>query len=137
MTYIARRGDAFLIDTSNDKHLFVIVTGADKNGMHLLLSVSTIHPEARNVDRTCEIPAGVHDFTKRPSFVYYRKPEQRSAAHYREVRGWSRFCAQRTGCPRTAGAHVPRNIDFDTDAPMGRRFLSPIHLSPRPERLRA
>ena len=81
MTYIARRGDAFLIDTSNDKHLFVIVTGADKNGMHLLLSVSTIHPEARNVDRTCEIPAGVHDFTKRPSFVYYRKPEQRSAAH--------------------------------------------------------
>jgi hypothetical protein len=81
MTYVARRGDAFLIDTSNDKHLFVVVTDADKNGMHLLLSVSTIRPEARTIDRTCVIPAGAHEFIKKPSFVYYRKPEQRSAAH--------------------------------------------------------
>jgi hypothetical protein len=81
MTYVARRGDAFLIDTSNDKHLFVIVTEADKNGMHLPLSVSTTRPEARNIDRTCEISAGAHDFIKKPSFVYDRKPEQRSAAH--------------------------------------------------------
>jgi hypothetical protein len=81
MTYVARRGDTFLIDTSNDKHLFVVATDADRNGMHLLLSVSTVRPEARNIDRTCEIAAGAHSFIKKRSFVYYRKPEQRSASH--------------------------------------------------------
>lgn len=59
-------------------HLFVVMTNICANGMHLLLSVSSIKPNMQ-YDRTCEFAGGEHQFITVPSFVFYRRPEQRAA----------------------------------------------------------
>lgn len=58
------------------KHLFVILTNADKYGQLLLVSISTIRT-GKNYDATTIVVPGEHEFIKAPSFVYYRKIEQR------------------------------------------------------------
>jgi hypothetical protein len=79
--YVPRKGDAFLVESGDRLHLHVVLTDKDRDGSHLLVSVSTIKPGARYVDYTCEIQAGEHPFVTVPSFVYYHHVQPRHANH--------------------------------------------------------
>jgi hypothetical protein len=64
---------------NNGMHLFVVVTKMCANGMHLLLSISSIK-DGKKYDNSCVLEAEEHEFIDRRSFVYYKMPEQRRAS---------------------------------------------------------
>lgn len=63
-------------------HLYVILTDACKNNMHLLVPISSIK-EGKFHDNTCEILAAnqEHPFIKKDSFVYFSKIQSRPRTH--------------------------------------------------------
>jgi hypothetical protein len=63
-------GETYLVPSGPDLHLFIVVTEEDDNGMHILVSVSSIDPHI-HYDQTCEFRGGEHDFIKHPSFAAY------------------------------------------------------------------
>lgn len=81
MSYIAAKKHSFFVPTGDDQHLFAVMNDVCHNGQHLLLSVTSVKAHMPNYDRTCELAIGEHPFITKPSYVYYRKPEVRSAAH--------------------------------------------------------
>ncbi len=89
MGYIPHRGGTLLIPSGPSKHLFVILTDRCQDGMHLLVSLSTIKP-GRFHDNACIVEPGEHRFVKRPSFIEYRRPRRDTASHLVTcVNGWT------------------------------------------------
>ena len=68
----------FLVPSGPGKHLYIIMNAACADGMHIMYSVSSIK-DGQAYDDTCMFKGGEHEFIVRPSYVYYRNPEQRSA----------------------------------------------------------
>jgi hypothetical protein len=65
---------------ADDMHLFVILNKACAAGQHVMLSISRIK-DGQQYDDTCVFNGGEHDFITQPSYVRYRKPEQRTSAN--------------------------------------------------------
>jgi hypothetical protein len=53
-------------------HLHVVLSQGDKDGFHLVASVTTIYPDA-GYDNTCTFQAGEHPFIQHPSYILYRQ----------------------------------------------------------------
>lgn len=51
-------------------HLFIVVTEADSDGMHILVSLSSIDPDIP-YDKTCVFAGGEHEFIKHRSYAAY------------------------------------------------------------------
>lgn len=80
MSYVPHpRGTLLVPSGPSGNHLFVIMTKVCPNNMHLLLSICTIR-HGISYDDACVFEGGEHVFIKGPSYVLYRKPEQRAVA---------------------------------------------------------
>jgi hypothetical protein len=79
MTYAPYPRATLLIPTDPGKHLYIVMTNKCGDACHLLLSVSSIKPNKHH-DPTCEFEGGEHEFIKKRSFVYYRKPLRSQAS---------------------------------------------------------
>lgn len=66
----------YLVPSGPDKHLYVVVTHEDDNGMHILINVTSIESDIAH-DPTCCLAAGEHRFIKHASYVAYNFAIQR------------------------------------------------------------
>ena len=69
-------GAAFLIPSGtqqnpSEKHMFVVCTDLDNNGVAVLASISSWKNNL--CDGTCKLDPGCHPFVRKPSYVLYRK----------------------------------------------------------------
>ncbi len=91
MNYAPYKRGTILIPSgpkSDGSHLFVVMTNACPQNLHLLLSISSIK-ERVAYDDTCILYKGEHEFIKVPSFVVYRLPERKPATTIQKcVNGW-------------------------------------------------
>ena len=70
-------GATFLVPSGlSGLHLFVVTTKPCPQNSFLLLSISSIK-DGKYYDGTCVFSGGEHEFITKPSYVVYRKPEQR------------------------------------------------------------
>lgn len=79
MTFNLKKGATLLIPTGpavGQKHLYVVLTEADQNGMHLLANFSSVEEGVFN-DPSCEVEAGCHKFIKHKSYVVYEAMMER------------------------------------------------------------
>lgn len=80
MPFSPQKKKSVLVPSGETLHLFVIVTDACKNMLHLLVPICTIKKE-RYYDKTCIVKVGDHPFIKHDSYVYYAQIQQRPQAH--------------------------------------------------------
>jgi hypothetical protein len=73
---LCEKCQTYLISSGPDKHLFIIVTEEDSDGMHILINVSSIDPDIPH-DSTCLLNIGDHKFIDRPSYMAYEFAIQR------------------------------------------------------------
>ena len=73
---MCEKHQAFLVPSGPDKHLYVVVTDEDDNGMHILLNVTSIDPDIAH-DPTCCLEPGEHKFIKHRSYIAYGFAMQR------------------------------------------------------------
>jgi len=74
------RGTLLVPSGPTGNHLFVVMTNACPDRMHLLVSITSIRPK-RKYDDACVFSGGEHPFIKGPSFVLYRMPLQMRVDH--------------------------------------------------------
>jgi hypothetical protein len=67
---LCEKGQTFLIPSGPDLHLFIVVTEEDDNGMHILVSITSIDPDIPH-DKTCVFDGGEHEFITHPSYAAY------------------------------------------------------------------
>lgn len=72
--YIPYRNGTLLIPSGPSNHLFVILTEANDDNEHLLVSVTTI-PDSGFYDPTCILTESDHPFIRHDSYVFYRKAQ--------------------------------------------------------------
>jgi hypothetical protein len=77
---LCKKGDAFLIPSGQDKHLYIIVTEEDDDGMHVLVNVTSIKPNIAH-DETCPLEKGEHSFIEHPSYIAYGFAIERHKKH--------------------------------------------------------
>jgi hypothetical protein len=75
---LCEKYQTFLVPSGPDKHLYIVVTEADGDGMHILVNVTSIDPEIAH-DKTCCFDGGEHKFIKKPSYAAYGFAIQRHA----------------------------------------------------------
>ena len=71
MGYSPHEMAGLLIGYGDDHHLFAVMNDPCKDGLCLLLMVTTIRGHRRQ-DNTCVLNAGDHTFIKHPSYIAYR-----------------------------------------------------------------
>jgi hypothetical protein len=69
-----------LVPSGPDKHLYVVLTEPDNDGMHVLVNISSIDPEI-SYDATCVLKAGEHKFVKHESYAAYDFAIERHGNH--------------------------------------------------------
>jgi len=82
--YAPAVGDALMMPSGDDEHMFVIIAEADAgtdNHSFLLVNFSSVKPDCY-VDPACVVPGGRkhHDFLRKESFVAYSFSVIKSAA---------------------------------------------------------
>jgi hypothetical protein len=82
VTFIVCKGSSFLAPSGprDGMHMHVVLTDADKDGFHLLATISTIRNET-NYDATCEIEAGEHEFITARSYVLFKLANTMRGSH--------------------------------------------------------
>jgi len=81
MTYAPYKGGTLLVPSGpSGMHLFVILTNQCQNGLHLMVSITSIKA-GKTYDEACVFAGGEHPFITQPSYVFYRLAEQRRGAH--------------------------------------------------------
>lgn len=67
---MCRKGEAFLVPSGPDMHLFIAITEEDNDGMQVLINVTSIDPDIQH-DDTCILNNGDHEFIVDPSYIAY------------------------------------------------------------------
>jgi hypothetical protein len=86
MAYAPSKRGCLLIPFNNVPHLFVVLNNPCKNGLCLVVMVSSVK-EGRTHDNACLLAGGDHEFIKHSSYVVYRLAEIASAAHITNMVG--------------------------------------------------
>jgi hypothetical protein len=82
------RGATFLMDYMGGPHLMIVMNDPDKDGLCLLLMITTIYPNRKH-DPACILNAGDHPFLTRQSYVAY------GTANYGQSRHIAKMAAAR------------------------------------------
>jgi len=69
-----KSGDTFLypLDFANSGHLWVVLTNPNPDGIILVVNVTTVYSNDKNIDATVRLNTGDHPFIDRQSYIYYR-----------------------------------------------------------------